>query len=310
MVVIYLGLIALTGYQFIQAPTGFIPQQDQGYLITIIQLPPGASLARTDEVARKVTKIVLATPGIAHAVPIVGLDGATFTNAPNAGVVFTPLDDFKQRAEQGPKCASADRRRCNQQFAVDPGSLRHQRGAAAGARHRHHRWLQDGGAGRSWWRAGRARKRCHGHHGASQPDARARRRVHHLQHQDAEGLRRYRPRARRDAGRQHQRRVRDARGVSRLAIRQRLQLSRPHLPRHGAGRRQFPPGPARHRQSEDAQRKGRHGAALLGRLVPQHHRTLPGRAFQPVPISRRARRYAAWLLDRLWARRHGEDREG
>ena len=101
MVVIYLGLIGITIYEFSRAPTGFIPQQDQGYLINIIQLPPGASLARTDEVARRVTKIVLSTPGIAHAVPIVGLDGATFTTAPNAAVVFTPLDDFKQRAAKG-----------------------------------------------------------------------------------------------------------------------------------------------------------------------------------------------------------------
>ncbi len=59
MVVLYVGLIGFTIFQFIQAPTGFIPQQDQGYLINIIQLPPGASLARTDEVARKVTKMVL-----------------------------------------------------------------------------------------------------------------------------------------------------------------------------------------------------------------------------------------------------------
>ena len=116
MVVIYLGLIALTAYQFVQAPTGFIPQQDQGYLINIIQLPPGASLARTDEIARKVTKMVLATPGIAHAVPIVGLDGATFTTAPNAAVVFTPLDDFKQRAEKG-QSAQALIGALNQQFA-------------------------------------------------------------------------------------------------------------------------------------------------------------------------------------------------
>jgi hydrophobe/amphiphile efflux-1 (HAE1) family protein len=117
MVVIYLGLIALTAYQFVQAPTGFIPQQDQGYLINIIQLPPGASLARTDEVARKVTKMVLSTPGIAHAVPIVGLDGATFTTAPNAAVVFTPLDDFKQRAEKG-QSAQALIGALNQQFAA------------------------------------------------------------------------------------------------------------------------------------------------------------------------------------------------
>ena len=101
MLIVYGGLIGLTVYQFLQAPTGFIPQQDQGYLINIIQLPPGASLVRTDEVARKVTKIVLDTPGIAHAVPIVGLDGATFTTAPNAAVVFTPLDPFKERAEKG-----------------------------------------------------------------------------------------------------------------------------------------------------------------------------------------------------------------
>ena len=63
MLVIYAGLIGLTAYQFAQAPTGFIPQQDQGYLINVIQLPPGASLARTDEVARKVTKIVLGDAG-------------------------------------------------------------------------------------------------------------------------------------------------------------------------------------------------------------------------------------------------------
>jgi hydrophobe/amphiphile efflux-1 (HAE1) family protein len=101
MLVVYAGLIGLTAYQFVQAPTGFIPRQDQGYLINVIQLPPGASLARTDEVARKVTKIALDTPGIAHAVPIVGLDGATFTTAPNSAVVFTPLDGFKERAEKG-----------------------------------------------------------------------------------------------------------------------------------------------------------------------------------------------------------------
>jgi multidrug efflux pump len=101
MVVIYVGLIGLTAFQFVRAPTGFIPNQDLGYLINIIQLPPGASLARTDEVARQVTKIVLDTPGIAHAVPIVGLDGATFTTAPNSAVVFTPLDPFKERAKKG-----------------------------------------------------------------------------------------------------------------------------------------------------------------------------------------------------------------
>ena len=102
MVVVYAGLIGLTGLQFARAPTGFIPQQDQGYLINIVQLPPGASLARTDEVVRRATKIVLDTPGVAHAVPFAGLDGATFTNAPNAGVIFTSA---RRRSRSAPRRA-------------------------------------------------------------------------------------------------------------------------------------------------------------------------------------------------------------
>ena len=101
MTVAYAGLIGLTGVQFARAPTGFIPAQDLGYLINVIQLPPGSSLARTDAVARAVTKIILATPGVAHAVPIVGLDGSTFTNAPNSAVVFSTLEPFRARAKKG-----------------------------------------------------------------------------------------------------------------------------------------------------------------------------------------------------------------
>jgi HAE1 family hydrophobic/amphiphilic exporter-1 len=101
MVILYSGLIGLTIFEFSRAPTGFIPQQDQGYLINIIQLPPGASLARTDELTRRVNKLVLDAPGVAHTVPIVGLDGATFTNAPNSAVIFSPLKPFDERAKEG-----------------------------------------------------------------------------------------------------------------------------------------------------------------------------------------------------------------
>ncbi len=99
--VVYAGLIGLTGWQFARAPTGFIPDQDQAYLITVIQLPPGASLARTDAVVRRATKILLDTPGVAHAVPFAGFDGATFTNAPNAGAIFSPLAPFQERVPKG-----------------------------------------------------------------------------------------------------------------------------------------------------------------------------------------------------------------
>jgi len=112
VLVVYGGLIGLTGWQFARAPTGFIPQQDQGYLITVIQLPPGASLARTDEVVRQARKIILGTEGVAHAVVFAGFDGATFTNAPNAGAIFVPEAPFAERVAKG---LSADRIRAELQ---------------------------------------------------------------------------------------------------------------------------------------------------------------------------------------------------
>ncbi len=101
VLVVYAGLLALTAWQFDRAPTGFIPQQDQGYLINVFQLPPGASLDRTDEVVRRAAKIILDTPGIAHVAPFAGLDGATFTNASNAGTIFSVLTPFAERAREG-----------------------------------------------------------------------------------------------------------------------------------------------------------------------------------------------------------------
>ena len=101
MLVAYAVLIGLTGFQFSRAPIGFIPELDQGYLITVLQLPPGASLARADAVVRQATKIILATPGIEHAVSFAGFDGATFTNAPNAGAIFSPMKPFEEREAQG-----------------------------------------------------------------------------------------------------------------------------------------------------------------------------------------------------------------
>ena len=101
MLVVYAGLIALTGWQFQRAPAGFIPEQDQGYLITVLQLPPGASLARTDAVVRHASELMLTVDGVAHTVPFAGFDGATFTNAPNAGAIFSSLAPFEERAAKG-----------------------------------------------------------------------------------------------------------------------------------------------------------------------------------------------------------------
>ena len=99
MLAIYLVVLAVGLNTFRTTPIGFIPQVDRGYLITVVQLPPGAALSRTDAVQQRVLDIALSVPGVAHAVNIVGFSGATFTNAPNAGALFLVLDPFEKRAK-------------------------------------------------------------------------------------------------------------------------------------------------------------------------------------------------------------------
>ncbi len=99
--VIYVGLLALTYVQFNRVPTGFIPAQDQGYFIVAIQLPPGSSLTRTDQVTQSVIDSCLSIPGIDNTVAFAGFDGATFTISSNTAVVFTPLETFEERESKG-----------------------------------------------------------------------------------------------------------------------------------------------------------------------------------------------------------------
>ncbi len=98
---LYAGLLVCTWYSFGMVPTGFIPQQDQGYVIVSIRLPDGASLARTDAVTKRVAELGGKIDGVAHSVGIAGLSGSTFTISPNAAVTFLPLDDAKDRAARG-----------------------------------------------------------------------------------------------------------------------------------------------------------------------------------------------------------------
>jgi len=105
LLAIYAGLMGLAGTEFYRAPKGFIPDQDQGYLITLIQMPPGAALSRTDEVAHRVIDIAMHTPGVAHVVPIVGLDAATFTNSSAAATIFVLLDPWEERSAHGGQSA-------------------------------------------------------------------------------------------------------------------------------------------------------------------------------------------------------------
>ncbi|MCA8091043.1 efflux RND transporter permease subunit [Burkholderia anthina] len=91
VLVVYVGLISLTGFQFSQMSTGFIPEQDQGYLAAIIQLPAGASIERIDKVVREANDIILKTPGIEHTSPTSGFDVVTGTVASNSGTIYIGL---------------------------------------------------------------------------------------------------------------------------------------------------------------------------------------------------------------------------
>jgi HAE1 family hydrophobic/amphiphilic exporter-1 len=97
MMLLFAGLLLLTGQTVRTTPTGLIPPLDRGYLIAAFQLPPGATLGRTDAVMRQASADLLKVPGVANTVVFTGFDGATFTNAPNSGVIFVTLDTFEKR---------------------------------------------------------------------------------------------------------------------------------------------------------------------------------------------------------------------
>jgi hydrophobe/amphiphile efflux-1 (HAE1) family protein len=117
MLVVYGAIVVFGLNEFRLTPLGFIPALDRGYLIAVIQLPPGASLARTDEVNRRAAEIARQVPGVAGAVNVVGFSGATFTNAPNSGALFVVLEPFAQRAHDPRKSASAVLRELYSRFA-------------------------------------------------------------------------------------------------------------------------------------------------------------------------------------------------
>ncbi len=94
---LYGALIVLTYFGFNAVPGGFVPEQDKQYLVAVAQLPPAASLERTDAVTRRITEIGLKQPGVAHAVAFAGMSVNGFTSSSSAGLIFFALDDFDHR---------------------------------------------------------------------------------------------------------------------------------------------------------------------------------------------------------------------
>jgi hydrophobe/amphiphile efflux-1 (HAE1) family protein len=91
VLVIYGGLIGVAALEFAKTPTGFIPEQDQGYLINVVQLPAGSTLDRTEKVIQRGIDVILGTKGVEHVAPFAGLDATTFTVASHAATIFSGL---------------------------------------------------------------------------------------------------------------------------------------------------------------------------------------------------------------------------
>jgi len=107
VLVIYGGLLALTGFSIVKAPKGFIPIQDQGYLLVNVQLPDSASVQRTLAIMQKVRDIALpqekdgkqvgGIPGVAHTMAVAGQSFLLNANAPYFGSCFVILEPFEER---------------------------------------------------------------------------------------------------------------------------------------------------------------------------------------------------------------------
>ena len=97
VLIVYAGLLYLTYHEFVRTPTGFVPQQDKGYLILNVQLPDSAAAERTRRQMARIEAAALDTPGVAHTVGIAGQSLILNANAPNLGSLYVMLKPFADR---------------------------------------------------------------------------------------------------------------------------------------------------------------------------------------------------------------------
>jgi hydrophobe/amphiphile efflux-1 (HAE1) family protein len=97
VLLVYAGLLWLTYSEFRRAPTGFVPEQDKGYLLVNVQLPDSASVERTEQVMAQLDRLAQQTDGVAHTVGISGQSLLLGANAPNLGSLYVMLEEFSHR---------------------------------------------------------------------------------------------------------------------------------------------------------------------------------------------------------------------
>lgn len=98
-VIVYLLVIAGAAFMFMKLPAAFLPTEDQGYVISLAQLPPGATLDRTSDAMAQMENYMLQQPETGQVVSILGFSFAG--QGQNVGLAFTTLKDWKERTEPG-----------------------------------------------------------------------------------------------------------------------------------------------------------------------------------------------------------------
>ncbi|HXS30600.1 MAG TPA: efflux RND transporter permease subunit, partial [Steroidobacteraceae bacterium] len=116
---IYVGLLGFTALGLNRVPTGFIPGQDKLYLVSVIQLPAGATIDRTEEIVKQVAEIGLKDPGVEGALQFAGMSPNNYNTQTNSGLVFFALKPFKAR-ENPANAATAMAARLNAQMGGIP----------------------------------------------------------------------------------------------------------------------------------------------------------------------------------------------
>ncbi|GGC23973.1 efflux RND transporter permease subunit [Pseudoduganella buxea] len=94
---IFVALLAIVAWLYVKLPSSFLPNEDQGYIITNVQLPPGASRPRAEAVLAKVDAYFRQQPEVARTIAVAGFSFSG--NGQNAGLVFVPLKDWDERGK-------------------------------------------------------------------------------------------------------------------------------------------------------------------------------------------------------------------
>ncbi|UCV09196.1 efflux RND transporter permease subunit [Dechloromonas denitrificans] len=95
--VIFALVIGVTVFFFRIIPGSFVPAEDQGYLISALMLPDGATLKRTEQTGENIRKMIGSDPAVRHTFVVSGFDLIGGGNKPNAGTIFIPLKDWSER---------------------------------------------------------------------------------------------------------------------------------------------------------------------------------------------------------------------